>query len=98
MEPAGLEQLLRELLLPDTERIRRATERLQIALRDPAALPALCDLLALATDPQVRQFAAVLTRRRLNTRWRQLAAELRESLKSLILTALQRETEWGFCC
>ncbi|XP_069341958.1 importin-4 isoform X1 [Eulemur rufifrons] len=93
MEPAGLEQLLRELLLPDTERIRQATERLQIALRDPAALPALCDLLALATDPQVRQFAAVLTRRRLNTRWRRLAAEQRESLKSLILTALQRETE-----
>lgn len=82
MEPAGLEQLLRELLLPDTERIRRvrdrrgtrpgrmggggkgptltpghlpqATEQLQTALRDPAALPALCDLLASAADPQVR--------------------------------------------
>ncbi|XP_030658525.1 importin-4 isoform X3 [Nomascus leucogenys] len=93
MEPAGLEQLLRELLLPDTERIRRATEQLQIVLRAPAALPALCDLLASAADPQIRQFAAVLTRRRLNTRWRRLAAEQRESLKSLILTALQRETE-----
>ncbi|XP_036210660.1 importin-4 isoform X3 [Myotis myotis] len=93
MEPAGLEQILRELLLPDTERIRRATEQLQTALRDPAALPALCDLLASATDPQIRQFAAVLTRRRLNTRWRRLAAEHRESLKSLVLTTLQRETE-----
>ncbi|XP_036305720.1 importin-4 isoform X4 [Pipistrellus kuhlii] len=93
MEPAGLEQILRELLLPDTERIRRATEQLQTALRDPAALPALCDLLASATDPQIRQFAAVLIRRRLNTRWRRLAAEHRESLKSLVLTTLQRETE-----
>ncbi|XP_035970547.2 importin-4 isoform X1 [Halichoerus grypus] len=93
MEPAGLEQILRELLLPDTERIRRATEQLQTALRDPAALPALCDLLASAADPQIRQFAAVLTRRRLSTRWRRLAAEHRESLKSLVLTALQRETE-----
>uniref|UniRef100_H0X353 Importin 4 n=1 Tax=Otolemur garnettii TaxID=30611 RepID=H0X353_OTOGA len=93
MEPAGLEQLLRELLLPDTERIRRATEQLQIALRDPVALRALCDLLASAADPQIRQFAAVLTRRLLNTRWRRLAAEQRESLKSGILTALQRETE-----
>ncbi|EPY89936.1 importin-4 [Camelus ferus] len=53
MEPAGLEQILRELLLPDTERIRRATEQLQTALRDPAALPALCDLLASAGDPQM---------------------------------------------
>ncbi|XP_014323089.1 importin-4 isoform X4 [Myotis lucifugus] len=93
MEPAGLEQILRELLLPDTERIRRATEQLQTALRDPAALPALCHLLASAADPQIRQFAAVLTRRRLNTRWRRLAAEHRESLKSLVLTTLQTETE-----
>lgn len=82
MEPAGLEQILKELLLPDTERIRRvraarpgsgwgmgmgrlwerpgldppashqATEQLQTILRDPAALPALCDLLATATDSQ----------------------------------------------
>uniref|UniRef100_A0A7N5JK79 Importin 4 n=1 Tax=Ailuropoda melanoleuca TaxID=9646 RepID=A0A7N5JK79_AILME len=98
MEPTGLEQILRELLLPDTERIRRATEQLRTALRDPAALPALCDLLASAANPQIRQFAAVLTRRRLSTRWRLLAEEHRESLKSLVLTALQRETEWGFCC
>ncbi|XP_033707150.1 importin-4 isoform X4 [Tursiops truncatus] len=93
MEPAGLEQILRELLLPDTERIRRATEQLQTALRDPASLPALCELLASAGDPQIRQFAAVLTRRRLSTGWRRLAAEQRESIKSLILTVLQRETE-----
>ncbi|XP_055293391.1 importin-4 isoform X2 [Moschus berezovskii] len=93
MEPAGLEQILRELLLPDTERIRRATEELQTALRDPASLSALCDLLASAGDPQIRQFAAVLTRRRLSTRWRRLAAEQRESIKSLVLTVLQRETE-----
>ncbi|XP_021506047.1 importin-4 [Meriones unguiculatus] len=93
MEPAELEQILKELLLPDTERIRRATERLQLALRDPSALPALCDLLASATDPQIRQFAAVLTRRRLSTRWRRLPPEQRESLKSLVLTALQKETE-----
>ncbi|XP_006883240.1 PREDICTED: importin-4 [Elephantulus edwardii] len=93
MEPTGLEQILRELLLPDTERIRRATEQLQITLRDPASLSALCDLLASAADPQIRQFAAVLTRRRLSTRWRRLAAEPRESLKSLVLTSLQRETD-----
>ncbi|MXQ91933.1 hypothetical protein E5288_WYG019605 [Bos mutus] len=75
MEPAGLEQILRELLLPDTERIRRATEQLQIALRDPASLSALCDLLASGGDPQIRQFAAVLTRRRLSTRWQPLCTE-----------------------
>ncbi|KAF5925759.1 hypothetical protein HPG69_002209 [Diceros bicornis minor] len=97
MEPAGLEQILRELLLPDTERIRRATEQLQTVLRDPATLPALCDLLASAADPQIRQFAAVLTRRRLSTRWRRLPAEHRErhsvslSLAQLSATIFRKE-------
>ncbi|GAB1298904.1 Importin-4 [Apodemus speciosus] len=59
MEPAGLEQILKELLLPDTERIRR-----------------------------IRQFAAVLTRRRLNNRWRRLAPEQRESLKHSVSVSL----------
>lgn len=31
-----------------------------------------------ASSSQIRQFAAVLTRRRLSTRWRRLAAEHRE--------------------
>ncbi|XP_048218679.1 importin-4 [Perognathus longimembris pacificus] len=93
MEPAGLERILRELLLPDTNRIRQATEQLRGALRDPAALPALRDLLASGSAPQIRQFAAVLIRRRLHTRWRSLAAEQRESLKSAVLIALQKETE-----
>ncbi|ELK11218.1 Importin-4 [Pteropus alecto] len=97
MEPAGLERILRELLLPDTERIRRATEQLQVALRDPASLPALCDLLASAADPQIRQFAALLTRRRLNARWRRLAEEHRErhnvslSLAQLSATIFRKE-------
>lgn len=55
-------------------------------------MPALCDLLASSADPQIRQFAAVLTRRRLMTRWRRLATEQRESLKALVLAALQKET------
>uniref|UniRef100_A0A8I6ABI2 Importin 4 n=1 Tax=Rattus norvegicus TaxID=10116 RepID=A0A8I6ABI2_RAT len=102
MEPAGLEQILKELLMPDTERIRRATEQLQTALRDPAALPALCDLLASATDPQIRQFAAVLTRRRLSNRWRRLAPEQRErhyvsvSLAQLSATIFRKEGLQGW--
>ncbi|XP_010636011.1 importin-4 isoform X3 [Fukomys damarensis] len=93
MELAGLEAILGELLLPDTVRIRQATEQLRIALRDPAALPGLCNLLASAGNPQIRQFAAALTRRLVSSRWRRLPLEQRESLKSLVLAALQRETE-----
>lgn len=45
---------LREKPYSDPQTIRQATEQLQTVLRDPAALPALCDLLASAADPQVR--------------------------------------------
>ncbi|XP_043835956.1 importin-4 isoform X2 [Dromiciops gliroides] len=93
MEPEELEQILQELLLPDTERIRRATEELQIALRHPGALPALCELLAQAPDPQIRQFSALLIRRRVSTRWRRLAVSNRQSLKSLVLKALEDEAD-----
>ncbi|KAM9066255.1 importin-4 [Sarcophilus harrisii] len=93
MDPGELDRILRELLLPDTERIRRATEQLRAALQNPSAVPALCELMAHAPDPQIRQFSALLIRRRLNTRWRRLVATHRESLKSLVLSALQNETE-----
>uniref|UniRef100_A0A4X2M084 Importin 4 n=1 Tax=Vombatus ursinus TaxID=29139 RepID=A0A4X2M084_VOMUR len=96
MESGELDRILRELLLPDTERIRRATEQLQAALRNPGAVPALCELLAHAPDPQIRQFSALLVRRRVNTRWRRLAVANRESMKSLVLRALQNETEWDY--
>lgn len=45
---------MREKPYSDPQTIRQATEQLQTVLRDPAALPALCDLLASAADPQVR--------------------------------------------
>uniref|UniRef100_F6REF9 Importin 4 n=1 Tax=Callithrix jacchus TaxID=9483 RepID=F6REF9_CALJA len=76
MEPASLEQLLRELLLPDTERILRVWSGRNRPGRPPA--PSLPDPHMPTSSSQIRQFAAVLTRRRLNTRWRRLAAEQRE--------------------
>ncbi|PNJ35590.1 IPO4 isoform 6 [Pongo abelii] len=46
MEPAGLEQLLRELLLPDTERIRRLPPRPRNSFRSFFGPPPLCRLSA----------------------------------------------------
>lgn len=40
------------LVLTPQAFFHQATEQLQTTLRDPGALPALCDLLASATDPQ----------------------------------------------
>uniref|UniRef100_A0A674I963 Importin 4 n=2 Tax=Terrapene triunguis TaxID=2587831 RepID=A0A674I963_9SAUR len=53
----------------------KATAQLREAFRHPEVLPQLCQLLAGAPDPQIRQLAAVLLRRRLTKHWRKLNPE-----------------------
>lgn len=88
-----LEQILNNLLQPDNAVIQQATAQLKEAAKDPMIIPALCDVLRGAQDMQIRQFAAVLLRRRLIKRWKSISNEQRESLKSLLLEIIQREPE-----
>ncbi|XP_015272173.1 PREDICTED: importin-4 isoform X2 [Gekko japonicus] len=48
-------------------------------------------------SPQIRQFAAVLVRRRMTKHWRKLPAPEQDTLKNLILSTLQRETDHKVC-
>uniref|UniRef100_A0A674ICS3 Importin 4 n=1 Tax=Terrapene triunguis TaxID=2587831 RepID=A0A674ICS3_9SAUR len=75
MEPGGLGRVLSDLLQPDNALIQQATAQLREAFRHPEVLPQLCQLLAGAPDPQIRQLAAVLLRRRLTKHWRKLNPE-----------------------
>ncbi|XP_062454760.1 uncharacterized protein LOC134153000 [Rhea pennata] len=93
MAAPELEQLLGELLEPESGRIRRATARLREAFADPATPTRLSLLLAASPRPQVRQLAAVLLRRRILGRWRRLDPALRQRLPALLAEALERETE-----
>ncbi|XP_068094207.1 importin-4 [Hyperolius riggenbachi] len=88
-----LESILANLLQPDTAVIQQATAQLKEAVKDPLVIPALCDVMQSAQDPQIRQFAAVLLRRRLTKRWKVMPGEQQESVKSLLLQAIQREPE-----
>ncbi|KYO34452.1 importin-4 [Alligator mississippiensis] len=93
MEPAGLERVLGDLLQPDTGLIQRATVQLREAFRHPGALALLCHVLRNSPSPQIRQFAAVLARRRLTRVWKKLPPPEQERLKTLVLEALEQETE-----
>ncbi|XP_066064709.1 importin-4-like isoform X2 [Chamaea fasciata] len=84
-----LEQLLTELLEPDSAGIRRATARLREALEEPEAPEGLAALLREAREPQVRHLAAVLLRRLL----RKLPPDLIDRLPHLVVEALDRETD-----
>ncbi|XP_032940237.1 importin-4-like [Catharus ustulatus] len=92
MAAPALEQLLTELLEPDSAGIRQATARLREALEEPGTLEGLAVLLREAERPQVRNLAAVLLRRRL----RKLPPGLIDRLPQLVVEALERDTD-GSC-
>ncbi|XP_069618553.1 importin-4 [Ranitomeya imitator] len=88
-----LEAILTNLLRPDNAVIQQATAQLKEAVKDPLIIPALCDVLRSAQDPQIRQFAAVLLRRRLLKRWKTMPLDHQESVKTLLLEAISKESE-----
>lgn len=88
-----LEAILTSLLQPDNAVIQQATAQLKEAVKDPLIIPALCDVLRGSQDPQIRQFAAVLLRRRLIKSWKMMPVDQQESVKSLLLEAIPKEPE-----
>nr|XP_054510051.1 importin-4 [Agelaius phoeniceus] len=89
MAAPALEQILTDLLEPDSTGIRQATERLREALEEPEGPEGLAELLRGAGRPQIRQLAAVLLRRRL----RKLPQELIDRLPHVVVEALEQETD-----
>ncbi|XP_054039988.1 importin-4 [Rissa tridactyla] len=93
MAAPDLERLLAALLEPDSAVIRRATASLREAFADPQTPARLGLLLTAAPQPQVRQLAAVLLRRRLLGKWRGLEPDLRLRLPAMVAEALEQEPE-----
>ncbi|CAN8178962.1 unnamed protein product, partial [Coccothraustes coccothraustes] len=89
MAAPAMEQILTDLLEPDSAGIRQATERLREALEEPEGPEGLVELLRAAGRPQIRHLAAVVLRRRL----RKLPQELIDRLPHVLVEALERETD-----
>uniref|UniRef100_H9G8C1 Importin 4 n=1 Tax=Anolis carolinensis TaxID=28377 RepID=H9G8C1_ANOCA len=80
------------------DRHRPASERgkgtqLKEALKQPQALSHLSHVMSNSQDPQIRQLAAVLVRRRLTKHWKKLSGAEQDMMKTLVLTVLQKETD-----
>jgi hypothetical protein len=69
---AAIQTILERLLVPDNAVIQQATRDLQAVYRNPEVIPSLCTLLHSSPNPQIRQFAAVLLRKRLVKLWKKL--------------------------
>ncbi|XP_016390582.1 importin-4-like isoform X2 [Sinocyclocheilus rhinocerous] len=88
-----LERILARLTEPDNAVIQQATAELKQTFKDPAIIPALCAVMTGSQNPQARQSAAVMLRMRVRKHWKKISPDHRESLKAVVLQALQQETE-----
>lgn len=90
-----LEETLAKLLVPDNNTIQQATQQLKELFKDPNIVPGLCQVLGASQVPQVRQYAAVLLRRKIqkSRHWSALSAEIQHNIRENILQILLQEPE-----
>nr|XP_058944233.1 importin-4-like [Pocillopora verrucosa] len=90
---AELEEILEKLLVPDNTVIRQATSQLREAFKNPAVVPALITVLGSSQNPQIRQYAAVLLRRRVVKQWTKLSPDVHAMLRESLLQVLLQESD-----
>ncbi|KAH7978311.1 hypothetical protein HPB49_005181 [Dermacentor silvarum] len=92
---ASLESILSRLLVPDNAVIVQATQELKEAYKDPNIVQHLCHALCMSENVQVRQYSAVLLRKKLYRlrSWRKLSLETQNGLKSGLLQRITTERE-----
>lgn len=90
-----MEAILSKLLVADNEVIQKGTAELREAFQKPGVVLELCNVVVSSTDPQIRQYAAVLLRKRLSKskHWTKLSPEEKNSVKQGILPALVNESD-----
>ncbi|XP_034255922.1 importin-4-like [Thrips palmi] len=90
-----MEAILAKLLVADNEVIQKGTAELREAFQKPGVILELCNVVVSSTDPQIRQYAAVLLRKRLSKskHWAKLSPEEKNAVKQGILPALVNESE-----
>ncbi|XP_076111369.1 importin-4-like isoform X2 [Mytilus galloprovincialis] len=90
-----LEDTLAKLLVPDNNTIQQATQQLKELFKDPDIIPGLCKVLGLSQVPQVRQYAAVLIRRKIqkSRHWHAQSVEIQQNIRENILQILLQESE-----
>ncbi|CAH1990535.1 unnamed protein product [Acanthoscelides obtectus] len=74
-----MENIISKLLVADSKTIQEGTKELKEAFKKPEAIPALCDVIVTSQNPQIRQSAAVLLRRKLGKKrqWSKINIDIR---------------------
>ncbi|XP_012138134.1 importin-4 isoform X2 [Megachile rotundata] len=92
---AIMEEILLKLLVADNATIQEGTTELREAFKKPESTLALCRLIVSSTNSQIRQYAAVLLRKRYGKgkHWLKLPPHIQTEFKTIILQALVNEQE-----
>lgn len=82
-------------MTPDNEIIKAATSELRAAFKQPGVIPELCNVLTQSQQVQIRQYAAVLLRKKFSkaSSWLKFSKADRDQLKSGCLASFQAEQE-----
>ncbi|KAG7189765.1 hypothetical protein KM043_017429 [Ampulex compressa] len=90
-----MEEILLKLLVADNAIIQQGTAELREAFKKPESTPALYQLIVSSTNSQIRQYAAVLLRKRYGKikHWLKLPEHIRTEFKAVVLQALVNEPE-----
>ncbi|KAG7158690.1 Importin-4-like [Homarus americanus] len=90
-----LPEILNKLLVADNAVIQEGTRELGEALKNPGVVGELCQVMGTSSASQVRQYAAVILRKRLGKarHWTKLEADVKNGIKEGVLQALVREPE-----
>ncbi|KAK3601657.1 hypothetical protein CHS0354_038220 [Potamilus streckersoni] len=95
-----IEEILSRLLVPDNSTIQQqyafsATQEIKAAFKDASIVPALCHTLGSSQNPLVRQYAAILLRRKIlkGKQWRQVSGEVAQSIRENVLHLILQESQ-----
>ncbi|XP_049829697.1 importin-4-like [Schistocerca gregaria] len=90
-----MEEILKKLLVSESAVIKEGSKELKEAFKQPDVIPLLCNVVGSSDNPQIRQYAAVLLRKRLGRRrhWMKLPEDLRNKIKQGILETLVKEQQ-----
>lgn len=90
-----MEEILGKLILPDNDKIKEGTAELREAFKKPESTLALCQIVVASSNPEMRQYAAVLLRKRYSKckNWLTVPQQMRTEFKAVILQQLVNEPE-----
>eukprot|EP00475_Leptophrys_vorax_P038942 TRINITY_DN6955_c0_g1_i1.p1 TRINITY_DN6955_c0_g1~~TRINITY_DN6955_c0_g1_i1.p1 ORF type:complete len:1069 (+),score=347.26 TRINITY_DN6955_c0_g1_i1:122-3328(+) len=88
-----VEQVLLQLTTPDTRLVKEAEEQVKLLMKTPVCITAFLNQIMGSSHTAARQLAAILLRKKIGPSWKKLAADHKQSIKTVLLQRLASEPE-----